>query len=182
MNIVFDIIKSIIVAVIVAAISQLIPQNLFLLISFITVCVLSSLLILIIGLRPKRKEFYYSKENNTVSVGKRDKEFQINVSGASGQQIYLYNSAKNGKGNCDPLYKIGKIGKEDKCKKLNLRDADGTSRVNSICLGGYFSAENPNGYYILGKIISLKHYGGENYAGEVVFKYKIRHRFTFRPI
>lgn len=115
-----------------------------------------------------RVTFDYSTNNGVVTVGKGPKEFRIAFSGASSSSIHIYSSSHKSGSNC---IRIARIKKDDKARLFS--ELDSSSSSYTISITERFMAENPNGYYITAKIISIKYDGWQADKDEVIFAYRI---------
>jgi len=118
----------------------------------------------------KRVTFDYSNNNGAVFIGKEDKQFNLSFSKASNTSIHFYSSKHSNKSNCIAICRVKNI---EPSSIIKFDDYDSSSSVYTIRLGEYFIAKNPSGYYLQGKIISLKDDSSGDSNDEIIFDYII---------
>lgn len=90
--------------------------------------------------------FDYSKNNGVYAVGNDDAIFRLRFSKADDTTIYLYSDDD----------KIARAKNVKKGETIRFGQFDNTSRVYEIHLGELFMARNENGYFMQGRVLSIK--------------------------
>ena len=125
-----------------------------------------------LGQYPTKSCFDYSTNNGVVRVSFNEISFPLMFGAAGKNAIYIYS---------DALGHGGAIGHRRRVlpgKTVTFEDFEHTSRVYMFSKGSYFMARNAEGYYLLGRILSVKYQASDDAAGgdennEVCFGYSI---------
>jgi hypothetical protein len=103
--------------------------------------------------RSGKVTFDYSTYNGAVSVGAGEREFILVFSGGGSISIRLYTRRYKSVSNVEKLARVKDAAKND---RLEFRDYDSSSDYYLIGINERFLAENINGFFIQGKVISVK--------------------------
>lgn len=128
----------------------------------------------------KRISFDYSTNNSIISVGRGDSEFRLSFGKASNTSIHFYSSGRSNGCNCVKIARVRGIRRMG--ETLKFEGQDSTSNSYTIELGENFFALNPNGYFLLGKVVSLKDDTRGDDCDEVVFDYAINRSGEFSAL
>ena len=110
--------------------------------------------------------FDYSTNNGVVTVSLNAISFEIHFSRGSTDSIYVYTDSTN-------LRSIADLKGVTPGEEVSFGAFDSSSRVYMVPLGGYFIAQNTDGYFLLARILSIKDDTRGEANDEVYFAYKI---------
>lgn len=117
-----------------------------------------------------RATFDYSTHSGSLCVGDGDSIFRLAFSKASDTCIYMMSRAHTSKSN---LKRLARVKGVSSGTRINIDQFDSTSRNYSLGTGEHFLAENDKGYFMQGKIISIKDDSCGADRDEIVFDYQI---------
>lgn len=115
---------------------------------------------------PRKTCFDYSTNDGLVNVALNTITFEIRFSKASSDRIYVYKDGTN-------LRAIANLRGVKPDDTADFSAFDSSSRVYTVPLGGYFIAQNDNGYFLLARILSIKDDTRGDSSDEVCFAYQI---------
>jgi hypothetical protein len=114
----------------------------------------------------RKKCFDYSANNGVVKVTLNAITFEIHFSKGSKESIHVYKDGTN-------LRAIASLRGVNPGDDIDFSAFDSSSRVYTVSRGGYFIAQNVDGYFILSRILSIKDDTRGDANDEVCFAYSI---------
>lgn len=110
--------------------------------------------------------FDYSTNDGLVNVVLNAITFEIRFSKASNESIHVYKDGTN-------LRAIADLRGVNPGDNIDFSAFDSSSRAYTVALGGYFVAQNVDGYFLLARILSIKDDTRGDTNDEVCFAYSI---------
>ncbi len=110
--------------------------------------------------------FDYSTNNGLVVLGEKDIKFGAKFSKASDSTIHVYNDHST-------ISKVLRVKNLKSGDIININDFDNSSRSYTIGVGELFILENHNGYFLQGRLESIKDDRRGDDRDEVCFDYQI---------
>jgi hypothetical protein len=110
--------------------------------------------------------FDYSTNDGLVKLVLNTITFEIRFSKASDKAIHVYKDGTN-------LRAIANLKGVNPGDDVDFAAFDSSSRVYTVPLGGYFIAQNVEGYFLLARILSIKDDTRGDANDEVCFAYRI---------
>jgi hypothetical protein len=110
--------------------------------------------------------FDYSTNDGVVKVGLNAITFEIRFGKRGTDSIYVYKDSTN-------LRAIADLKGVNPGEDVNFAAFDSSSRDYTVSLGGYFIAQNLDGYFLLARVLSIKDDTRGDANDEVCFAYSI---------
>ena len=110
--------------------------------------------------------FDYSTNDGVVPVIVNDIAFSIYFSKASDTRIHIYKDHT-------ALSAVARLKNVQPGDQVNFHTFDSTSRAYTVHLGEYFMVRNNDGYFLLGRVLSIKDDTRDDKVDEVCFSFAI---------
>jgi hypothetical protein len=110
--------------------------------------------------------FDYSTNDGLVKLALNAITFEIRFSKASDKAIHVYKDSTN-------LRALANLKGVNPGDDVDFAAFDSSSRVYTVPLGGYFIAQNVEGYFLLARVLSIKDDTRGDANDEVCFAYRI---------
>jgi hypothetical protein len=115
---------------------------------------------------PRKTCFDYSTNDGLVKLALNAITFEIRFNKASNESIHVYKDGTN-------LRALARLREMNPGDDIDFYAFDSSSRVYTVSLGGYFIAQNVDGYFLLARILSIKDDTRGDTSDEVCFAYSI---------
>jgi hypothetical protein len=98
---------------------------------------------------PRKTCFDYSTNDGLVKLALNAITFEIRFDKSSNESIHVYRDGTN-------LRSIARLREMNPGDDIDFYAFDSSSRAYTVLLGGYFIAQNVDGYFLLARILSIK--------------------------